>query len=499
MPDKWEYPWFAAWDMAFHVIALAMIDPDFAKDQLLLLMREWYMHPNGQIPAYEWNFGDVNPPVHAWAAIRVFQIEEKKYGRSDRAFLERVFQKLLINFTWWVNRKDSEGNNIFEGGFLGLDNIGAFDRSEGLPAGGQLEQADGTSWMAMYCLNMLGLALELAREDPVYEDVATKFFEHYVYIGAAINQMGGRAGGLWFDDDGFYFDALKLPDDRCYPDPRAHDRRADPGARRRDRRARQRARCSASSRSASAGSPSTGRSSSSASATSRTAASSSALRLALVDTPKLRRILAHVLDEDGMLSPYGVRSVSKRHAARSLRPRARRPALRARLRARRIDDAALRRQFELARPGVVSAELPADRGAAEAPLLPRRRFQGRACRPVPATTATLWDVTTDLTRRLIGVFLRTTHGRRPVNGDRREVPGRSALARPHPVPRILPRRQRVGAGREPPDRAGRAIVAKLIQQYGEYALQGRPPILVERDEIVSRYPASATVRAPPGG
>ena len=163
MPDKWEYPWFAAWDTAFHVVPLAMIDPDFAKDQLLLLMREWYMHPNGQIPAYEWSFGDVNPPVHAWAAIRVYQIEGKIYGRSDRAFLERAFQKLLINFTWWVNRKDAEGNNIFEGGFLGLDNIGAFDRSSGLPSGGRLEQADGTSWMATYCLNLLAISLELAR------------------------------------------------------------------------------------------------------------------------------------------------------------------------------------------------------------------------------------------------------------------------------------------------------------------------------------------------
>ena len=174
MPDKWEYPWFAAWDMAFHCVAFAMIDPEFAKNQLLLLTREWYMHPNGQIPAYEWAFGDVNPPVHAWAAIRVYQIEDKMYGRKDRAFLERIFQKLLINFTWWVNRKDAEGNNIFEGGFLGLDNIGAFDRTSGLPSGGQLEQADGTSWMAMYCLNMLAIALELAKEDPVYEDVATQ-------------------------------------------------------------------------------------------------------------------------------------------------------------------------------------------------------------------------------------------------------------------------------------------------------------------------------------
>src|SRR5512143_3604581 len=170
MPDKWEYPWFAAWDLAFHTLPLALIDPDFAKAQLILLTREWYMHPNGQLPAYEWAFSDVNPPVHAWAAMRVYQIEQKMYGRSDRRFLERVFQKLLLNFTWWVNRKDAEGNNIFEGGFLGLDNISVFDRTAGLPSGGELEQADGTSWMGMYCLNLLAIALELAKQDPVYED-----------------------------------------------------------------------------------------------------------------------------------------------------------------------------------------------------------------------------------------------------------------------------------------------------------------------------------------
>ena len=217
MPDKWEYPWFASWDMAFHTIAFAMIDPDFAKDQLLLLTREWYMHPNGQIPAYEWAFGDVNPPVHAWAATRVYQIEQKFYGRRDRAFLERVFQKLLLNFTWWVNRKDTNGSNIFEGGFLGLDNISVFDRTSGLPAGGTLEQADGTSWMAMYCLNLLGISLDLAKEDPVYEDIATKFFEHFVYIGSAVNDRAAGGGGLWHEEEGFYFDVLRLPDDRCFP------------------------------------------------------------------------------------------------------------------------------------------------------------------------------------------------------------------------------------------------------------------------------------------
>lgn len=211
MPDKWEYPWFAAWDLAFHTIPLAMIDPDFAKRQLLLLTREWFMHPNGQIPAYEWAFSDVNPPVHAWAAWRVYKIEKKMHGVADRLFLERVFQKLLLNFTWWVNRKDAKGNNIFQGGFLGLDNIGVFDRSAPLPLGGYMEQADGTSWMGMYSLNMLTIALELARENPSYEDIASKFFEHFLYISDAINKIGGE-GGLWDDEDGFYYDVLNLAD-----------------------------------------------------------------------------------------------------------------------------------------------------------------------------------------------------------------------------------------------------------------------------------------------
>ena len=192
MPDSWEYPFFAAWDTAFHCIPLAMIDPDFAKKQLDLLTREWYMHPNGQLPAYEWNFGDVNPPVHAWSVFRTFKIERKMYGRQDLDFLERVFQKLLLNFTWWVNRKDFEGKNVFEGGFLGLDNIGLFNRSEPLPTGGVLEQADSTGWMAFYCLNMLNISLELAKHRRIYEDIASKFFEHFLLISDA---MTFRAGG----------------------------------------------------------------------------------------------------------------------------------------------------------------------------------------------------------------------------------------------------------------------------------------------------------------
>ncbi len=211
MPDKWEYPWYAAWDLAFHCLPIALIDPEFAKHQLDIMTREWYMHPNGQIPAYEWAFGDVNPPVHAWATWRVYKIEEKRKGKGDRLFLERVFQKLLLNFTWWVNRKDAGDNNIFEGGFLGLDNIGVFDRSAPLPTGGYIEQSDGTSWMAMYSLNMLTIALELALENPVYEDMATKFFEHFLYIADAMVHIGDDKTQLWDQEDGFFYDVLHLP------------------------------------------------------------------------------------------------------------------------------------------------------------------------------------------------------------------------------------------------------------------------------------------------
>ena len=219
MPDKWEYPWYAAWDLAFHCIPLAMVDAEFAKDQLVLLTREWYMHANGQLPAYEWAFGDVNPPVHAWATWRVFQMDRKQRGdRGDIEFLERVFHKLMLNFTWWVNRKDSQGRNIFQGGFLGLDNIGVFDRSAPLPTGGFINQSDGTSWMAMYSLNMMRIALELAVHNHVYEDIATKFFEHFLHIAEAMTNVGGdgQGVGLWDEQDEFYYDELNLPDGQMH-------------------------------------------------------------------------------------------------------------------------------------------------------------------------------------------------------------------------------------------------------------------------------------------
>jgi hypothetical protein len=317
MPDKWEYPWFAAWDLAFHCVALALVDPDFAKRQLVLLTREWYMHPNGQLPAYEWAFGDVNPPVHAWAALKVYELDRAQRGpgaRGDLAFLERVFHKLMLNFTWWVNRKDAQGRNVFQGGFLGLDNIGVFDRSSELPTGGRIDQADGTSWMAMYALNLMRIALELSATNPVYQDIATKFFEHFLHIAEAMNNVAGKGLGLWHEQDGFFYDVLSWPDGRSQslevrsmvgliplfavetlepellhtqgefaerlrwylsyrPDlAQLVSRWSDPG--RGDRRL-----------------------------------------LALLRGQRMKRVLARMLDESEFLSPYGIRALSKRHEA----------------------------------------------------------------------------------------------------------------------------------------------------------------------------------------
>ena len=216
MPDKWEYPWFASWDLAFHAVTFALIDPEFAKHQLIELLHVWYLHPNGQLPAYEWNFSDANPPVHAWAAWRVFEIDRKHRRKQnpndpgDLVFLESVFQKLLLNFTWWVNQKDLHGRDLFQGGFLGLDNIGVFNRDQALPNGAYLSQSDGTSWMAMYTLSLMRIALELAQHNTAYDDMATKFFEHFLYIAEAMTDMGGRGVGLWDEEDGFYYDVLNL-------------------------------------------------------------------------------------------------------------------------------------------------------------------------------------------------------------------------------------------------------------------------------------------------
>jgi hypothetical protein len=312
MPDKWEYPWFAAWDLAFHCIPLAVIDPDFAKYQLDVLTREWYMHPNGQIPAYEWAFSDVNPPVHAWATLQVYKIEQQIYGRSDRQFLERVFQKLLLNFTWWVNRKDVEGNNIFQGGFLGLDNIGVFDRSATLPTGGRIDQSDGTSWMGMYCLNMLSIALELALTNPVYEDIATKFFEHFLYIAAAMNHIGEGEASLWDEQDGFYYDVLHLPERQFQLKVRSMVglvplfavATLEPEMLEKLPAFRKRMDWFIQNRPDLTGNI----------ACMQTEGVCARRLLAIVDPDKLPRILTKMLDESEFLSPYGIRALSRCHA-----------------------------------------------------------------------------------------------------------------------------------------------------------------------------------------
>ena len=312
MPDKWEYPWYAAWDLAFHCIPLALIDSDFAKEQLILMLREWYMHPNGQIPAYEWAFGDVNPPVHAWAAWRVYKIDKKRHGKGDRAFLQRVFHKLMLNFTWWVNRKDAEGRNIFQGGFLGLDNIGVFDRSAPLPTGGHIEQSDGTSWMAMYTLNLLTIALELAKEEPCYEDIASKFWEHFIHIAHAISHRGHDSMGLWDEEDGFFYDVLRLPDGSQQPlktrsmvglIPLFAVQTLEPELLEQLPSFKRRLEWFIDNRPDLA----------SDLASARTEGVGERRLLAIADETKLRRILKHMLDEREFLSPYGIRGLSKLH------------------------------------------------------------------------------------------------------------------------------------------------------------------------------------------
>ena len=315
MPDKWEYPWYAAWDLAFHMIPMATIDPEFAKSQLLLMLREWYMHPNGQIPAYEFEFSDVNPPVHAWACWRVYKLTGPK-GKRDRDFLARTFQKLVINFTWWVNRKDVNGKHLFAGGFLGLDNIGLFDRSRPLPNGGHLEQADGTAWMAFYCATMLAMALELAHEDPTYEDIASKFFEHFVAITDAMNCMGGS--GLWDEEDGFYYDqahfgsethrlkirsivgiiplfAVEVLEEDILTERPGFQKRMEWFLKNRTDLARQ---ISYMEKESDDGSIHHRR------------------MLAIPSRERLERVLRYVLDENEFLSPYGVRALSRVHADR---------------------------------------------------------------------------------------------------------------------------------------------------------------------------------------
>ncbi|MGD0907559.1 MAG: glucosidase [Candidatus Acidiferrales bacterium] len=415
MPDKWEYPWFAAWDLAFHTVALSLVDPDFAKEQLVLLLREWYMHPNGQLPAYEWRFGDVNPPVHAWAAWRVYKIEKRIRGRADRGFLERVFHKLMLNFTWWVNRKDPDGMNVFQGGFLGLDNIGVFDRSQPLPTGGHLEQSDGTSWMGMYCLNMLAIALELAREDPAYEDVASKFFEHFVYIAKAINEHGTDGIALWDNEDGFFYDAIHLPSGEQHYlkvrsmvgliplfavetlEPELIARL--PGFQRRmqwflDNMPDFSSRVDSS----------------------QTSPNGPRRLLSLVDRSQLVRLLGYMVNKDEFLSPHGIRALSKYHAAH--------PYI------LRINGNEYRVDYE---PGESQSGLFGGNSNWRGPvwfplnflmiesLQKFHHYYGDdfrvECPTGSGQKMSLWDVSAEISRSLTHIFLRDEGGRRPVYGS----------------------------------------------------------------------------------
>jgi hypothetical protein len=417
MPDKWEYPWYASWDLAFHCVTLATIDPDFAKEQILLFLREWYMHPNGQLPAYEWAFGDVNPPVHAWAAWRVYKIDRRIRGHADRRFLARAFQKLLLNFTWWVNRKDAEGMNVFQGGFLGLDNIGVFDRSAPLPTGGHIEQSDGTSWMGMYCLNMLAIALELAKEDNTYGDLASKFFEHFVYISEAMNNRGGECIELWDEEDGFFYDVLHLSDDNHHflkvrsmvgliplfavetLEPELVD--ALPGFKKRmlwfieNRRELRH------------------------NVTTVTGKDGRTRRLLSIVSPeRLPRVLRVMLDEHEFLSPYGVRALSQFHSDH--------PYVLA------VDGHEYRVDYQPAESdsGLFGGNsnwrgpiwFPLNFLLVES-LQKFHHFLGDQfkveCPTGSGKRADLWDVATDLSRRLIRIFLRDAD-RRPVYGGQKK-------------------------------------------------------------------------------
>ncbi len=465
MPDKWEYPWYAAWDLAFHCVALALVDPDFAKAQLLLFLREWYMHPNGEIPAYEWALGDVNPPVHAWAAWRVYKIERKRTGRADRAFLERVFHKLLLNFTWWVNRKDPEGRNVFQGGFLGLDNIGLFDRSAPLPTGGHVEQSDGTAWMAMFCLNMLALALELARGNRAYEDVASKFFEHFVYIAHAMDHRGGMDIELWDERDGFYYDVLCLPGGECRKlrvrsmvgliplfavetlEPDIVDRLPDFKRRMQwfiDNRAEFREHIAFAEPVGGGG---------------------RRLLLSIVTREQLPRVLPFVLDEGEFLSPNGIRSLSRVHRDQPY-------VLTLNGLEHRVDyepAESTTRLFGGNSNWRGPVWFPVNFLLIEA-LQKFHHFYGGdlkvACPTGSDRLITLWEVAAEISRRLTRIFLRGPDGRRPVYG------GVEKFQRdPHWQDLILfyehfhgDNGAGLGAGHQT---GWTALVAKLLQQGGE--------------------------------
>ena len=464
MPDKWEYPWFASWDLAFHCIPFAEIDSEFAKHQLDLLTREWYQHPNGQIPAYEWAFNDTNPPVLGWAAYRVFKIEEKHRGKGDRFFLERVFHKLLLAFTWWVNRKDSEGNNIFQGGFLGLDNIGVFDRSAELPTGGFLEQSDGTSWMGMFSLNMMRIALELAQEDRVYEDIATKFFEHFLYIAGAMNNIANSGISLWDDQENFFYDVLHLPNNDHISIkirslvgliPLLAVETIDPELLEKMPNFKQRLEWFLANRPALAGLVSRW----------HEQGIGDLRLLALVRGHRMKLLLRRMLDPEEFLSDYGVRSLSKYH----LEP----PYI--------LPVSGINREVEYwpaeSRTGLFGGNsnwrgpvwFPINFLLIEA-LQQFHHYYGDSfkveCPTGSGKMLTLWEVASELSRRLIRLFLRDSKGRRPFNGG-------SEILQDDPLWRDYTLFYEYfhgdnGAGIGASHQTGwTGLVAKLIQQQGE--------------------------------
>jgi hypothetical protein len=464
MPDAWEYPWYAAWDLAFHCIPLALIDPEFAKEQLILMLREWYMHPNGQIPAYEWALGDVNPPVHAWASLRVYQIEKKRTGKGDRKFLERVFHKLLLNFTWWVNRKDAEGNNVFEGGFLGLDNIGVFDRSRPLPTGGKLAQSDCTSWMAMYSLNMLAIALELAAEDDTYEDVASKFWEHFIFIADAMNNLGSDGVSLWDEQDGFYYDVLHMHGDQSTPlrvrsmvgliplfavatiEPHVLDRLPD---------FKRRMYWFIENRPDLIGNVSC----------MRTPGSGERRLLAVAYRERLEKVLKVMLDENEFLSPHGIRAVSRFHKDNPY-------VLKVNGDEHRVD-------YE---PGESTSGLFGGNSNWRGPvwfpvnylliesLQKFHYYYGDdlkvECPTGSGNMMNLWEVSQEISKRLSHIFLKDGDGRRPVFGE-----AEKHQTDPHFRDHILfyeyfhgDNGRGVGASHQT---GWTGLVAKLLQQSGE--------------------------------
>ena len=464
MPDKWEYPWYAAWDLAFHCVPLALVDSEFAKEQLVLMLREWYMHPNGQLPAYEWAFGDVNPPVHAWAAWRVYKIEKKRQGVGDIKFLQRVFHKLLLNFTWWVNRKDAEGNNIFQGGFLGLDNIGVFDRSRPLPTGGHIEQSDGTSWMAMYALNLMAIALELAQHDPAYEDVATKFWEHFLYIAKAMNERGHGDISLWDEEGGFFYDVLHTEDGNLFPmkvrslvgliplfavetlEPEVLDKLPN-FKRRMEWFIEHRPDLTSNV------------------ACMQTIGMGQRRLLSIVNQDQLRRVLQVMLDENEFLSDYGIRAVSRIHHENPY--------------VMNVNGEEHRVDYE---PGESSSGLFGGNSNWRGPIWfpvnyllieSLQKFHHYLndeykveCPTGSRNFVPLWEVAGELSRRLTRIFLRDEDGTRPVHGQHEKF-----QSDPHWRDLILfyeyfhgDNGSGVGASHQT---GWTGLVAKLIQQSGE--------------------------------